>query len=337
MAAALVTLVMLPPIGLLLVTMADLVPDRPIMEELDAAVQAGRITPEFGPRSTSGRLLDTWTDCHTVTVGLGDAPDTSRWSAPLRSPTLGNCERAVERIEGWVDGEGLTRQVEYFRYWHGTAVVSRPGMATIGLVGNRIATGWILVGAMAGLGWSLARRDGVVVPIASLGPFALTTDFLDLPTSLHQAWAAIAAIVVAWIGHEATWSRPSPGRAVVVSIVAASRRLTGRSLAGIGGLAVGGWVVGYGWMWVTKWLFAIPVYGVDRVRDDIVDQTTFRLDGQPDDGIDLSSGAGLQRTWSVWSEHPLTWPVLVALVAVIVACRGCATSPRRSGLRGALA
>lgn len=343
---AIIALLVLPVIGLGLVSLANLVPDRPIVDELFESVKAGRIPSDFSPRTTSGRIVDSWTDCHTITVGLGDAPGTSQWSAALRSPTLGNCVRTISNLQGWANGEGLFRHTEYFRYWHGTAAFSRPAIATIGLVGARAVTGWLLVAAAAGLGWSLLRRHGAALSAALLGPFLLTTDVLDLPASLHQAWAVIAALVAAWLAHEVVWGRDSTGRVVLVSIVAgssfvffdlltipagawalttavillaASRRVGGTRLGGLGALAVGGWFVGYASMWVAKWVFALLVYGYDRVRTDIVDTTDFRLDGQPDYAIDLSLGAGVRRMWEVWTQHPLAWPVLAVLASMVAA------------------
>ncbi len=345
-AIAVAALLFLPIAALVLVSIANLVPDWPIMDELFKSVQAGLIEPGFRSRSTSGRLVDTWSDCHTITIGLGDAPGTSRWSAALRSPTLGSCEYAAPNIEGWANGEGLTREWEYFRYWHGTAAFSRPAIATIGLVGARIVTGWLLVAAAVGLAGSIVRRHGAMVSVALLGPFLFTTDVLDLPASLHQAWAVLAVLVMAWLGHEVVWRRVTTGRIVLISlsagsvfvffdlltippgawaltvvvvVLAASRRVDGVGLALIGALAVGGWAVGYASMWVAKWVLAIPVYGYERVRTEIVYQTTFRLDGQPNYQIDLSFGAGVRRMWDVWTQHPLAWPVLFALIAMVTA------------------
>ncbi|MEM9513448.1 MAG: hypothetical protein AAGA42_01215 [Actinomycetota bacterium] len=342
---AAVVLIAVPLLGLVLVTLAGFVPDRPILDELVDGINANRIRAEFIPVSTSGRFMDTWTDCIGLTIGIGDDPAAARWTSGLRSPTLGNCGGAIPRILAWEEGEGLFRRHEYFRYWHGYAVILRPMIATVGIVGTRIITGWLLIGMIGGFGWSVARRHGLLVALALLAPIALTTDPLDLPASLPHAWGSIAAIGSAWGVYLALGRTATLGRAFVLTILAgstflfldiltippgawalsafavvlaASRRFAGRQLFAFAGVGTVGWITGWAWMWICKWIFAVPIYGFSAVREQITDQVTTRLDG--DVGyIDLSLGGGVRWTWSRWIDHPLAPAVLISIVALVTA------------------
>ncbi|MEM8619653.1 MAG: hypothetical protein AAGF73_08020 [Actinomycetota bacterium] len=344
-AVTLLALVVLPIIGLLAVTAGQLADDEAILDEVTSAISAGRLTEEYVPRSMSGRFIDVWTDCHTITIGSVDTAGASPWSVALRNPTLGNCGRMVPHVEAWTAGGELSPHFDYFRYWHGTTSVTRPLIATVGLEATRIVTAWVLVAAIAAFCWSFARRQGVIVTAALIGPFALTGDVLDLPGSLHQAWALSVALVGAVVAHEAVYRRRTPGRIMLSTVIAgavfsffdvltippgvwaltvfvvaaaATRHVRGWALAGTAALATFGWMLGFGWMWAAKWALSIPIYGVDEVRDEVVEQTTFRLDGEPGWEIDLSFGASWTRMRDLWFLHGLTKPVLWALIILVI-------------------
>ena len=51
-----------------------------------------------------------------------------------------------------------------------------------------------------------------------------------------------------------------------------------------------GWVAGLAWMWVSKWVIAAAVVGVDAVVDDVRSQIEFRLSGDYE-GVSPSRGA----------------------------------------------
>lgn len=339
-----VALVALPLIGLALVFLADLVPDRWVLDSLVDAIERGQLTAaNYGP-ATSGRFMDYFTDCIGATIGLGDQPGTTHWSAGVRSPTLGNCGRAVPAIEGWVEGDGLLRNSEYFRYWHGYAVLTRPAIAIVGLAGTRMIMFVGLLVASAGFARSLWRQHGSFTAAALLGPVLLTTDLFELPRSLPHAAGALAAITTAWWLHTVAVVDPSPSRVAGASIVAgatflffdiltiapgawalavaavalgATRSATGRRLAGLTAFSAACWIVGWAWMWASKWGFAVVLYGFGRVRDDVGDAADARLGGEVE-YLDLGFSRSTRRLVSTWWDHPLATLILCGLLGLVV-------------------
>ncbi|MFN3255141.1 MAG: hypothetical protein ACE37B_05560 [Ilumatobacter sp.] len=341
--AACAVLILAPLVGLLLVSIANLVPDRLILDELAAAVARQELIPSNFGGATSGRPMDYFTDCIGLTIGLGDEIGTSRWSAPLRSPTLGACSRAVPAIQGYVDGNGLERSNEYFRYWHGYAAVTRPLVATVGVAATRMVFFWAMIAALAGFGRRLARHHSSMVAVGLLVPFVLTTDLLELPRSLPHAAGALTSILTAWLAHRVVTTRADLTSVVAVSVfagsayvyfdiltlppgtwallvfsvlLAASLGRTGRDLAVVGALSTAGWIIGWAWMWSSKWAFASLVYGIDDVRSNIGDAVEIRLNEERS-YIDLGFFRSTRLAVSTWFDHPLT-PLVVTVIAVAV-------------------
>lgn len=331
---------------------ASFVPDRLILGELAGAVQRDEMIlfPQVG---VSGRGLDTFSDCIALTMGLGDT-DGGAASIWLRSPTLGSCNGAIASIRDHEAGVGLDGGYEYFRYWHGYTVVSRPLVATVGVAGQRIVLLWSFIGALTVLARRLGRRHGALAPIALLGPFLLTTDTIELARSIPHGVSALVAVVGAWWLHRlsgppSTASNPTgtgrsdlmvasaafavgagyvfvdllttpPGAwALSAGVVAlgSAEHLSGRALVRRTALASSAWVVGWVWTWVSKWVIAAAVLGYDRVRETIGGAVEDRVGGERD-YIDLSPFTAIEVNVRAWWDHPLTPPVLVGIVVVAV-------------------
>jgi len=338
-----VLLLVLPVAGFVLVLVADAIPDRAITRHLGVEILDERLTTEdYGPALT-GHEIDRFTDCIGITIGLGSPPGTNPVESAISSPTLGKCSEAVPRLQSYLDGEGLEQAYPYFRYWHGYSALLRPSIALVGLQGTRVVMLVALVGTLLGLGRSLARRHGRAVPLVLLTPFVVTTDFIELPGSLPHATGTLAILATSWIAHEviarsATWSRaaavgifggatvvyldiltiPAGGWALCAAVtgLAASPLLGGGALALRSVAAATGWIVGYSWMWFTKWVLASFVFGIERVVDVIRFTTENRISG--DNGnIDDGLVASIRANASVWWSQPLAG-VTVALLAVAV-------------------
>ena len=196
-------LVGVPLIAAVLVALASLVPDRLILDALVDSVRRNEIfnLPQVG---LTGRGVDVFSDCIALTMGLGNS-DGGTLSTWLRSPTLGSCDGAVASIQAFESGEGLSGGYQYFRYWHGYTVVSRPLVATIGVTGLRIVLFWTFIAMLAGFARRLWRYHGWVAPIALLGPFLLTTDTVELARSLPHGLPAVIAVGGAWAVHRAVY------------------------------------------------------------------------------------------------------------------------------------
>ena len=353
-------LIAAPLVAVLVSAFASLVPDRLILDALVGSVQRQEMIniPQVG---VSGRGVDVFSDCIALTMGLGDT-DGGIATTWVRSPTLGSCDGAIESIRAYDAGQGLSGGYEYFRYWHGYTVVSRPLVATIGVTGARIVLFWAFIATIAGFARRLWRFHGPVAPVALLAPFLLTSDTVELARSLPHGVPALVAVGGAWAVHRAAAgpqvddAESPPDRSddlalatvafiaggcyvfvdvlttppgvwalvICVAMLASARRFAGYRLAGRGALAGAAWIVGWVWTWVSKWVIAAAILGVDRVRDSIGGAIDDRLVGERD-YIDLALFNAIELNVETWLDHPLTPLVLLAIaVAGVVTWRSAA-------------
>jgi hypothetical protein len=178
-----------------------------------------------------------------------------------------------------------------------------------------------------------------------LAPLVLTTDFIDLPGALVHSIGMIcsmgAAAVLLWLvsprsgatvyasvafasGAAAQFfgdlTNPDAGWALMVACAAvvavgsndirqAVHRVVSTALA---------WIVGFAWIWFSKWVIAAIVIGYDTVRYVVTYQAEERLGGEVD-GVDPSLLSGLSASWRLWRVQPLTTLALTSLgIAAIV-------------------
>ena len=167
-------LVLIPLVGLVLMVVSDNVPDRLVMDSLFEATEEGSLDAEQYGTGLVGHRVDSFTECVAITVGLGDEPGTGTVASAIRTPTLGPCDQAVPKIVGWAEGDGLVRSYDYFRYWHGHAVVLRPLIALFGVAGTRLVAVTGLIAAVMFLGRRVRHRVGLAGAIAILAPVSYT-------------------------------------------------------------------------------------------------------------------------------------------------------------------
>jgi hypothetical protein len=344
----LLLLVGVPLIAAVFAALASLVPDRLILDALVSSVRRNEIfnLPQVG---LSGRGVDVFSDCLALTMGLGDT-DGGALSTWVRSPTLGSCDGAVASIRAFESGQGLSGGYEYFRYWHGYTVVSRPLVATIGVTGLRIVLFWTFIVVLAGFARQLWHRHGWVAPIALLGPFLLTSDTVELARSLPHGLPAVVAIGGAWAVHGVVSGGRSDAEAlaplrsndlgvatvafvagacyvyvdvlttppgawalvVCAGILGSASTFSGRRLVGRGALVATAWITGWVWTWVSKWVIAAVAFGVDAVRDAVGGAIDDRIAGERS-YIDLAPFNSIRLNVETWLDHPLTPVVLVAI------------------------
>ena len=341
---ALTLAVLLPLGGLTLMVLADLVPDRLVMDELYEAVTTGSLDAEPYGIGYTGRQVDEWSECKRITIGLGDPSGTGPIESAVRSPTLGFCPTAVGSIVGWAEGEGLTSAYDYFRYWNGSAAVFRPSIAMFGVDGTRVLAAMSLVASLGWFLWELRRRAGRLGTALFAVPLVASTDFIDLPGALVQAVGMVvllvsAAMLLRWIPPDV-----SVGAAALATFVAGATFLffgdltnpdaawttavaaVGLAVAGSSSwqrtarttvAATAGWIAGFAWMWFAKWVISALVIGYDTVRTVITFQVEARLDGEQP-GFDGSPLEGIRRSWSEWWAQPVTTLVVVGCTAVAV-------------------
>ncbi len=344
--------VVLPVVALLLMIAAMAVPDRAVMDQLVDAVNSGSLQENSYPVGDTGSRLDRFSECKRITIGLGGPG--GLLETAVQTPSLGPCERAVPKIRGWAQGEGLTQTYSYFRYWNGSAVVFRPVIAAVGLDATRILAA-IGVALAALAFWSqLARRVGRPSATLALVPVVVTTDFIDLPGALLHALGMIvalsaAALLVRYLrgdalvygaagfvagsvflffgdmtNPDAAWALSASSAALVAVSAVSLRSAAWRTLA-----ATVGWGAGFAWTWVSKWLIAIPVLGLDEVWSQVTRQAEFRLAGETDGGFSGSLFGSTRGALEIWSDQPLMIPttIVVVVVALVLARRVSRPNP----------
>jgi hypothetical protein len=334
-------LLALPVLALLLVVAADLIPDRLVMSKMHTEILEGKLDDNSYSVGSTGGTVDGHSECKRMTIGLGAPAGMNDLESAIWSPTLGSCETAVPKIRGWADGDGLVRSYYYFRYWHGSAVVLRPSVAVLGVSGTRLVAAGVLAGAAIALALGLARRVGRSSAALFMAPLLLTTDYIDLPGALVHAigmivtvggaaailrylrsdssagtYALVAFVLGGAFNFFADLTNPDAAWALVVAvsaIVAVGAGPIGSAVRRTSAAAAG-WIIGFGWMWLSKWVVASFVVGYSTVRDVVRFQAEERLAGDTA-GMGDSRLAGLHRAWDEWMNEPLI-PVLVPLLLV---------------------
>ncbi|MDF2731779.1 MAG: hypothetical protein K0S92_404 [Desertimonas sp.] len=333
-----------PVVGLLGVTIAELVPDGRIGSHLVNAMNRGEITAEDRTASLLGTTADHYAECVAVMNGLGDQPGTLVKRA-LYSSTSYGCVGTIETLERFGASGEFPRQPNYMRYWHGYSVFTRPALAIFGLSGTR----WL---AFATLGLSIVAfarsvftRFGVVPMVVVIVPGLLTTDMIVGGWSIAQALGLASAWVGGWIvltqaSAERSWQVIAPAAALggainayfdlMVAIPAslalcavgaglatlpAERRVdlaVMRSMA----VAVCGWAVGLAAMWFAKWTFAWLFVDRQAIVDSVTDQISFRTSGAHD-SVTGTRFNGFWRNVDFWLDRPLTPLVLAGTLVTI--------------------
>ena len=344
--------ILAPLVGLVLMVVADNVPDRMVMEHLfDATVDGSLDAGDYGS-GLAGRRVDHFTECIAITVGVGDPAGVNSLESAIVTPTLGKCSEAVPKIVAWAQGDGLTRGYDYYRYWHGHAIVLRPLIAVIGVAGTRMLALFALLGAVGALALRFARRFGRLSAALLVGPVIASTDFVDLPRTLPHALSigvmlvtaivllerapsthpmALGAGAVAGAGFVYVDILLNPPAAWALCVAAVGFALAGRSstieTAGRMAMVGSGWIIGYAWMWMSKWLLAAWVLGADTVRSSITEQIDQRVDGDQA-GVDHALFAGVRANLREWWALPLA---PVTLIAVLLAVAWAVRTRRLAG------
>ena len=337
-------IVSLPVLALVLVVAADLIPDRLVASKMHTEILEGKLDDDSYSVGYTGGTVDGHSECKRMTIGLGAPPGMNDFESAIWSPTLGSCETAVPKIRGWADGDGLARSYYYYRYWHGSAVVLRPSVAALGVSGTRLVAASVLLGAAIALAIGLARRVGRSSAALFMAPLLLTTDYIDLPGALVHAigmivtvggavailrylrsgasvgtYAVVALVLGGAFNFFADLTNPDAAWALVVAVSAVVALGAGSfgSAAKRTTAAAVGWIIGFAWMWLSKWVVASFVVGYATVRDVVRYQAEERLAGDTA-GMGDSRLAGLRSAWGEWLNEPLI-PLLVPLLLVAAA------------------
>lgn len=334
--------------GLLVV--GQTVPDKPIVDNLLAAIKEGAYGPSRIP-DRMGTESDTFTECVVVGTGLGADPEESARSRAARMPRIGNCDGGAEDVKAVAAGKVF--DYDYYKYWAGYTVFTRPVLAVAGMDGLRILSGTLMIVCLVGAFLAVRARTTTSVATALLLPFVAGTNMLSTPsTSLSQS-ISIAFIFLSVV-LTAQGAKRSPYLGVVGAMVGAGlfcfvdllttpaipwalsgftlaaavwyreRKLSRAALWGV--LATVAWGFAFAFTWVSRWAFGAALLGWDRTVAMVKQNVGFRTSGNWA-GVSDEFGAGAVRNVSYWwghipTSHLVLWAcLLVILGSLLVALR----------------
>lgn len=343
-------------VGLLVV--AETIPDEAVASRLQTAVARGEYGPPQSPDGMGG-VHTGYTDCVILGVGLGEPrTELGLVRRTLYAPRLGSCRAGAQQIRIVAAG-GEVPSGPYYRYWNGHTILTRPVVATVGVVGLRVVVaGLAAVAAVVAIvalgrraGWGttaalflplLVGTNAVVTPVGSVahaialaaalagvGAVVVATDRWGRVGA--AASAALAAAVFVYVDQLTTPALPWAMAAFAAGAVERARRADVREV-GLTVITVSVlWPVAYGVSWAARWvLAAVALEG--EVMSDILEQGQFRVSGDHP-RVEDRLGAAVDANWTWWIDHLVTARVLV-VVAALVAVWALVVVVRRAGWRG---
>ncbi len=194
LARALAGLLALQVVFLLLLVLAQAVPNGPIITQLDRAVRDGTYGPAYVPDGLGG-TADRFTEC--VVLGYGvSSPDDPRslWYRATGGPRLESCELGAGQVRALAAGESLRPEAGYFRYWNGYSVLTRPVLAATGVTGLRLVVAGLLALATTAAVLLVRRRVGLGPALALVLPLVLATNAASTPATASSHGIALAAV-----------------------------------------------------------------------------------------------------------------------------------------------
>ena len=186
-------------VGLLVVAQA--VPDDRIVAHLLEAVEDGTYASNSAPDNMGG-TSSSFTECVAIGTGLG-RPELGPWERAVRMPRIGNCAEGPDDLRRLERGESLGEVEEYFRYWAGWTVVTRPVLALWGLEALRRISGALLFFSAVGAVVVVARRATPAYAVGLMIPLLVASNVMATPSSsveqaLSFSVAFVSVAVTAW-------------------------------------------------------------------------------------------------------------------------------------------
>lgn len=323
------------------------VPDKPILNNLSQAVEAGTYGPSYAP-DRMGSMSDTFTECVVAGTGLGAPAQESLLSKAVRMPRLSNCEEGATQILDLAEGRPASSG-DYFKYWAGYIVLTRPALATVGLEGLRIISGAVMITSMAVAFLAIRSRIGLPVALAIFAPWLLGTNVLSTPSTSFSQSISIAAIFlsVTLAAHGASRSTlwaiagavfgaalfcyvdlltapavPWALTAFTAGAVTWARSQFLRPTLHVTVLTAVAWPVSFALTWVARWAIAGAFLGPGYTWR-AIQANVERRTGGAYEGVSDVFGAGVVTNAAYWGMHVPTWWLVLAgcLLAIVVGLR----------------
>ena len=140
------------------------IPNDPIVENL-----LKRESLLLDRRANNGRVIDADTECIGLSVGLykSDAQTTSPLERAVHAESLYGCDQFIN----WLKTDETSSDRDYFRYWHGYTIITRPILALLpynDLRGHLFNLSVVLFGCLL---WRLGRDFSALTALAIALPF----------------------------------------------------------------------------------------------------------------------------------------------------------------------
>jgi hypothetical protein len=350
--AALVLVLQLVFLALLVVGAA--VPDERIVDHLNSDVRKGAYGPSGQPDGQGGRAT-TYTDCVAAGTGLG-LPDASVFERAIRMPRLLSCSGGDRQIRALHEGERPDRLQEYFRYWAGYTVLTRPVLALGGMDGVRLVAGGLFGLALLAMTMMVSRALGCWYTVALLFPLLLSSNVLSVPANAFSHAISLATIfgglaLSTWAARQPGWSvlwtvalsasvfnfvdlltTPTIPLALTAAVTAAIayRRTAVPRDALVMGVAVSVvWTSAYVLTWVSRWLITAVFLGWSHTMGVVTHTAKFRIDGDFR-SVSHTFGAAVLKNGRTWLAVPVT-PEFVLVVSAVAICAALGFGIRRFG------
>lgn len=322
-----------------------LISDERIADQLVSARQDGEFSAQNWTSKRPAHLEDKFADCFGSSQGLGND---SALSSALRSPNLGSCPSANLMLDEYEATGELTQAWEYFRYWHGYAIVTRPLLAVLGMAFTRHVLTLSIAASAAAVAFLTVRRTRDISSGFLVVPLVVTTDLLWMASSIPTAVGVVASLIgpivvlsgprLSELPDAATDDRVMQrvflagglvayadllsvgpiGWALTVfaiTLMLPRRDLLDRRSVKLTVAGAGAWMGGYGATWAAKWVLTSFDLGTRAVWDDVTNEVAFRLDGEHE-LVEPGFLATSRKTFDYWLDQPFAGHVLFLTAAV---------------------
>ncbi|MEM9519863.1 MAG: hypothetical protein AAGA37_11130 [Actinomycetota bacterium] len=344
LAGTIVCLVALSTVGVAGLVFAEAVPDVWVIDALEEGEASGALDPQQQPIDPSGAGVDEFTECITVSIGLGETADQGLFNTVALAPFLGSCGRLMDNLNPYDGTRAAENRSTYLRYWHGSTPVVRPTLALFGVGGLRVVNLLAIVLAGTLLFRTVRRTAGTWGAVGLVSPVLLTTSITSLPNATNQALAFAAGLVgAAFVARVAANGITAPriwfsclvaGAAFVyvdLLTVVPGQWLLVAALVGLAAFQAGkaplpvlgwtvtagiAWMVGYAGMWAGKWVFAALVLGRERVSDDVRSTIELRINGESDFS-EQGIGYGVVDNLDAFTARPFVGTLVLITIAVV--------------------
>lgn len=339
--------------GLLIVGQA--VPDKPIVDNLVSSIEKNTYGPSGIP-DRMGTQSDTFTECVVVGTGLGASPDESALSRAARMPRIDNCAGGKQDILDLAQGK-VFEDNNYYKYWAGYTILTRPLLATVGLEGLRIISGALMITALFAAFMVVRSKTSTAVGVALFLPFVVGTNMLSTPsTSFTQSiaitfiflsviltvvgfkrspylgllGAGVGAALFCYVDLLTTPAIPWAMSSFVLAAAVWCKERNLKSTATWGVLAAVVWPAAFGLTWVFRWIFGAVFMGIGETIAMVQQNVGFRTGGSHS-GVSDVFGAGVASNVAYWWEMIPTAPY-VFFGCLIAAAIALALAFRRGGV-----